>query len=462
MCNRVVQKDRGVVKPTQPLKVLMKGPSGCFDMEIEGIFGGQARSESKNFWIKREGAEEVIVPDVEQFGEKDKTTGEQHWEDVPPGTARGGQQGDSTSNPPLTMIHIRPSQTRIAATLALALACALVSAQAQTLSSAGSREHLLIGTAVDTNLLSDSAYSGTLGREYSQLEPEGDLKWKVVHPSRNSYNFSPADRLWSFANSHSMKMRGHTLVWYHTLPGWLTSGKFTAAELSTLLQDHISTVMGHYKGELYAWDVVNEAFNNNGTIRPSVWYNSPGIGFSGQGTKYIEQAFQWAHAADPDCLLFYNDYDAEVVNAKSNAVYNMVKDFKSRGVPIDGVGLQMHIGLRGLDLASLDANVKRLTGLGLQVQITEMDVKLPVPSNGNATGADLQAQANVYRNVLKVCIRYPKFTAFQTWGFTDAHSWIPSFSPGYGAALPFDRQYNQKPAYWQIVDLLRNQAGVRQ
>src|SRR5207302_9312074 len=135
-----------------------------------------------------------------------------------------------------------------------------------------------------------------------------------------------------------MKVRGHTLVWGWTNPPWLTSQTFTVEQLAHILHEHITRVAGHYRGKVFAWDVVNEGFDEHGKVKPSIWYDQPGIGFAGKGTAYIEQTFRWAHAADPDALLFYNDGGAETVNEKSDAIYAMVRDFKRRGVPIDGVG----------------------------------------------------------------------------------------------------------------------------
>src|SRR6202030_256025 len=137
----------------------------------------------------------------------------------------------------------------------------------------------------------------------------------------------------AFARAHNMAVRGHTLVWYNQNPSWLTGGNFTPDQLASQLHDHIAAVVGHYAGQVYAWDVVNEAFNDNGTMRSTIWSDTPGIGLP--GTAYIEQAFRWAHAADPRALLFYNDYNGETVNSKSDAIYRMAQDFKARGVPID-------------------------------------------------------------------------------------------------------------------------------
>jgi endo-1,4-beta-xylanase len=263
-----------------------------------------------------------------------------------------------------------------------------------------------------------------------------------------------------------MKVRGHCLVWDHDNPEWLAQGHFTPAQLSNLLQDHISAVMKHYAGQVFAWDVVNESLDENGRFKDSVWYNQPGIGLAERGAAYIEQAFRWAHEADPQALLFYNENGGEGLNRKSDAIYAMVKDFKRRGVPIDGVGLQMHISQLDLDTTAIAANIARLTALGVQVHITELDVSLPLDSGGlvpnNASHQDLLRQAEVYRRVVRACLENPGCTAIQTWGFTDKYSWIGSHTHGAcGAALPFDRRYKPKPAHdavWEEISAKRNRA----
>jgi len=163
---------------------------------------------------------------------------------------------------------------------------------------------------------------------------------------------------------------------------WLTSANLTPTELAELLHEHITKVVTHYRGKVFAWDVVNEAFDERGKVKPSIWYDQPGIGLAEQSTAYIEQAFRWAHAADPEALLFYNDAEGETVNAKSDAIYRMVQDFKRRGVTIDGVGLQMHIFDLRPDVDGIEANIARFTALDVQVQITEMDVALPLDGEG--------------------------------------------------------------------------------
>ncbi|HSY92080.1 MAG TPA: endo-1,4-beta-xylanase [Candidatus Binatus sp.] len=333
------------------------------------------------------------------------------------------------------------------------LALILLLAGPQTLRESAHSVHVLVGAAVRPSLFSEAAYSATLAREFDMVEPEDAMKWWTVRALPDAFDFREGDEVVRFAQAHSMKVRGHCLVWDHDNPAWLVQGHFTPAHLSGMLQQHITTVVKHYSGQVFAWDVVNEALDENGRFRDSPWYNQPGIGLANKGPAYIEQAFRWAHEADPKALLFYNDNGGEGLNRKSDAVYAMVKDFKHKGVPIDGVGLQMHVPQLELDTAAVAANIARLTALDVQVHITELDVSLPLDSNGAAAPSDLGRQADIYRGVVRACLQSPGCTAIQTWGFTDKYSWIGSHSHGTrGAALPFDRAYKPKPADVAMIE----------
>jgi len=339
------------------------------------------------------------------------------------------------------------------------LAClflSLAGAPAQTLRSSGAQHGVLMGAAVDTaDIARDATYASTLAQQYNMIEAENEMKWAAIEPTEGVFNFAPGDTLVSFAQAHGMKLRGHNLCWHNYNRAWLAKGNFTPNQLYTLLQTYITTVAGHFQGKVFAWDVVNEALADNGSgLRDSIWYNRPGIGLTGPG--YIDQAFRWAHAADPKALLFYNEYDVEDVNRKSDAMYSLVKGMLSRGVPIHGVGLQFHVTAKPSDVspAGLDANMARFAALGLQIHITELDVRVPVDANGSASANDLTAQAQRYYDVVAACLKYKACTAIQTWGFTDKHSWIPQFYKGYGAALPFDKNYQPKPAYASMLNAL--------
>lgn len=316
---------------------------------------------------------------------------------------------------------------------------------------------LLMGTAADASLLPQPAYSQALGREYGLIVPENDLKFAETEPAAHQFNYCGGDQLLAFAQANGMKMRGHNLVWELDLPGWLTGGSYTAAQASSILQEHINAVVGHYKGQLVDWDVVNEAISDTAPygLKASYWLTQ-------LGSNYVDMAFQWAHAADPNAKLFYNDYSGEGLGGKSDAIYNYVKGMLSRGVPINGVGLQMHVTPGNVPShANIAANMARLAALGLEVHISEMDVQLPVDANGNASASNLAAQATTYQNVLAACQVAPNCTGFLTWGFSDAHSWIPSTYPGYGAALPLDANYQPKPAYAALSGNLRSNSAVR-
>jgi endo-1,4-beta-xylanase len=339
-------------------------------------------------------------------------------------------------------------------TAALASVCC-----AQSLREAADRDGLLIGTAVRPSQLSETAYASTVAREFNMVEAEDAMKWWVLRPDRATYDFRQGDEVVRFAAAHQMKVRGHCLVWSHYNPDWLTHGQFNPRQLSRLLREHIARVMKHYRGQVFAWDVVNEALDENGNLRDSLWYNQPGIGLSSEGTAYIEQVFRWAHKADPQALLFYNEAEGEGMNRKSDAIYTMVKDFKRRGVPIDGVGLQLHIPTLDADMppifAGISSNIARLAALGVQVHITELDVSLPLDASGLPKADDLTRQAQAYRGIVRACLNGAGCTAIQTWGFTDKYSWIGSHSHGArGHALLFDRAYQPKPAYCAVWEEL--------
>ncbi|WP_262056197.1 endo-1,4-beta-xylanase [Streptomyces sp. STR69] len=299
----------------------------------------------------------------------------------------------------------------------------------------------VVGTAVTGSKLTGS-YGDIAGAQFSSLTPGNAMKWETVEPTQGTFNWSEADQIVAFARAHNQQVRGHTLVWHSQNPSWLTNGTWTSAQLSSLLQNHISTEVGRYKGEITAWDVVNEAFNEDGTYRSTLWYN-------GLGANYIAQALTWAHAADPAAKLYINDYNVEGVNAKSTALYNLVKSLKAAGVPIDGVGLQAHLIL-GQVPATLQQNIQRFADLGVDVAITELDVRMALP----ADSGKLAQQKADFKSVVAACAAVTRCVNITVWGFTDSDSWVPGTFPGYGAATPYDENYAPKPAYYGIAEAL--------
>jgi endo-1,4-beta-xylanase len=274
------------------------------------------------------------------------------------------------------------------------------------------------------------------------------MKMEVIHPARSQYNFNDADYLVQFAQANNMQVHGHTLVWYKQLPGWLTNGGFSRDELMTILRDHIQSVVGHYRGKVAVWDVVNEAVDENGSLRNNIWLQTI-------GPEYIDYAFQWAHEADPDALLLYNDYDTEGLGPKSDAVYNLVQGLVARGIPIHGVGFQMHTSIgKPPNIGDVAANMNRLAALHLQIQITEMDVQ--IQDGQGSQEQRLEQQAQIYADVARTCLGTPACTALITWGFTDQHTWIPGYTGHADAPLPFDTSYQPKPAYQALLLALLN------
>jgi len=287
-------------------------------------------------------------------------------------------------------------------------------------------------------LANDAAYAALLGQEFSMVTPENSMKWQPLEPQPGQLDFRAADALVAFAQAHDQRIRGHTLVWHNQLPPWLvpTSATLDDAALAALLQQHIAAEVGHFRGAVYAWDVVNEPFNDDGSWRPSLWYTR-------LGRDYVAQALSWAHAADPDAKLYINDYNIEALGPKSDALYALVAELQARGVPLDGVGVQAHLASQYPFPATLEANLQRFADLGLDVAITEADVRLPLP----ADAAALAQQAAYFGRLGRACASQPRCVSFSVWGFTDAHSWVPGTFAGQGAATPFDASLQPKPAY---------------
>lgn len=329
------------------------------------------------------------------------------------------------------------SATGLLAGTALALtgpASLTAHAASGTLGAAAADSGRYFGTAVAAGKLGNSTYSTILDREFNMITPENEMKWDTTEPSRGNFNFGPADQIVSHATAHGQRMRGHTLVWHSQLPGWVSSIG-DANTLRSVMNNHITTEMNHFKGKIYAWDVVNEAFADGGSgqHRSSVFQNVLGNGF-------IEEAFRTARAADPSAKLCYNDYNIENwTDAKTQGVYNMVRDFKARGVPIDCVGLQSHFGAGGPP-SSFQTTLSNFAALGVDVQITELDIA--------------QASATAYGNTVQACMSVARCTGITVWGIRDSDSWRTGENP-----LLFDNNGNKKPAYDAALSALGGGTG---
>lgn len=320
---------------------------------------------------------------------------------------------------------------------------------APTLRELAAQKNIYVGAAVYTRHLNDPVHAETLSREFNMLTPENEAKTCEVQPQLGRFDFQALDRLVAFAEEHDMAVHGHTLMWHQCVPSWLENGPFTRDEAIQALRDHIYTVVGRYKGRIAMWDVANEGVADDGSgLRDTPWHRWI-------GDDYIELAFQFAHEADPDALLFYNDYGAETVNAKSDAIYELASDFVARGVPIHGIGLQGHFILGQIDDYGMTENINRFGELGLEVQFTEIDVRF----DGEPSESILRRQATDYRRIMRTCLESEYCTAFITWGVTDKYTWLRDANLGFYenfsvTPLLFDDHYQPKPAYDAVIEVL--------
>ena len=309
-----------------------------------------------------------------------------------------------------------------------------------TLKYGAAQSDRLIGVALGAARLSEPDYTRTAATHFNYATPENEMKWDATEATRNTFTFDRGDAVVGFAAETGMKVKGHTLVWHSQLPDWVSAITDTA-ELRAVMINHITQVVSHYRGKVIAWDVVNEAWTESGhALRISVFSQYLGAGF-------IDEAFNAAHAADPDARLYYNDYGADGLGPKSDAIYNMVQGMLARGVPIHGVGLQMHTGpADSPPAADVAANMQRLGALGLDVVISEMDVPL-------CTG-DLDAQSRRFHDIVAACVAQSRCKAVTVWGVSDKYSWRNGQTCAVPRPLLFDDDYVPKPAHAGVLDAL--------
>jgi endo-1,4-beta-xylanase len=334
---------------------------------------------------------------------------------------------------------------------------------ADSLRGLAARVGLRIGTAVNPDLLdTNQKYTQITAEQFSSVTPENAMKWAEVEPTRGTYTWGKADKLVAFAKAHRQLVRGHTLVWHSQLPAWLSTDGYTTTlsntELRALLKKHIQDQVRHFRGDIWQWDVVNEAFDDNGQPRQTIWYKAWG------GLGYVADAFRWAHQADRRALLFYNDYNLEFTGPKSNAVYAFVQQLQTQGVPIHGVGFQGHLSTR-YGYPDLQNNLQRFAALGLKVALTEVDVRtLTQPDAVNVPINPLApyAQESYWSRTLQACLAVRACISFTPWGFGDAFSWVPGTfrNPQEGAALIYDEQLNPKGQYYVLQQDLALAAGA--
>ncbi|MEK7358216.1 MAG: endo-1,4-beta-xylanase [Bdellovibrionota bacterium] len=302
----------------------------------------------------------------------------------------------------------------------------------------------------------DYHYEKLLKAQFDLVWPEYFFKMKPIQPKRGEFDFKVPDQVVDFAIAAKQKVKGHTLIWNESLPEWFEKGNFSKKEVLEIMENHIATVVGHfetkYPGRVQYWDVVNEAIDDAGGVRKSKWTE---IGSA--PLDFVALAFKAARKAAPQAKLFYNDYRIEFPEVKGDRVYEMVSKLVKAKVPIDGIGFQMHTSIeRPFDFEELARQMKRYSDLGLEIHISEMDVR--IRSKDGVTPDEEKRQSDLYVGALKTCLANKKCTAFITCGFTDDQSWISenqNLFPGFGRAQIFDRKYQPKKVYFDLVEALR-------
>ncbi|KAG6864484.1 hypothetical protein C0991_009192 [Blastosporella zonata] len=328
---------------------------------------------------------------------------------------------------------------------ALLLLVPLVSAKAVSKPIHGLNAHaqaagkLYFGSATDNsnpgaNELADAPYAEILSnnKQFGQITPANTMKWEFTEPTRGHFNFTQADQLVAWAEKNGQIMRGHNCVWYNQLPAWVTAGNFNALELAEIVAVHCGT-------EVDSWDVINEPFNDDGTFRQTVFYDT-------LNTTYIPIALGAARLADPKAKLYINDYNIEGTGAKSTAMINLVKQLKKDRVPIDGIGIQGHL-IVGSVPTTIEENMREMVAAGVEVAITELDIRMNLP----ATPELLAQQKKDYETVITACKNVDGCVGVTVWDYTDKYTWVTSTFPGQGAPCPWDAELNKKPAYHGIV-----------
>lgn len=297
--------------------------------------------------------------------------------------------------------------------------------------------------------------TGLVGNQFNMIVGENEMKFDATEPNQNDFNYGGSDAIMWVASRFNQKVRGHTLVWYSQVPGWVSQdGKknnhgYTKRQLLDILKNHIFNVVGKYKGRICEWDVCNEVLDDDQSIvrtDPTAYKLRPSIWATYIGEEFIDSAFVWAHQADPEAKLYINDYGVEFAgNTKTEAYYNLVKRLKDAGLPIDGCGLQCHLTTGELDTLKLEKNIQRYATLGLNCIITELDIALADPSAADA----LDIQAKEYGAITRVFLRNDNCPSMLIWGISDNHSWRQNQPLLYNSSL------QPKPAFYNVHAQLR-------
>ncbi len=312
-----------------------------------------------------------------------------------------------------------------------------------------------IGAAVKTSLFSEAAYTATVKKHFSQVTAEWEMKMESIWSSSSAYKWDGADRIVSFAIDNDLDVHGHTLVWYKSFPQWFRNAKYDSVTFESKVKEYIRTTVSRYRGKVKSWDVANEIFNDNGTLRSTdcpvfATFKDP-IGFYGR-------CFRYAHEADPDARLFYNDYSVVLASNKRAAIKKMVTRFKSEGVPLHGIGDQFHYRVT-TDKNTMKTGLNDMASTGLLIHISELDIVVNTTQSESYefTAAEAAKQAATYQYIAEIFEAIPagqKF-AITTWGVSDKHTWLTDYWHRKEYPLLFDQSYNEKQAYKGLLSGLK-------
>jgi endo-1,4-beta-xylanase len=309
-----------------------------------------------------------------------------------------------------------------------------------------------IGVAVDDQLLYSNPYYGSIvKRQFNSITPGNIFKPEYLQPQAGFFQWRDADSLVSYADREGKRLHGHTLLWHQQLPHWMKNYQGTAAQWDSLMKVHIQTVVQHFKGKVKAWDVVNEAFLDDGTLRNSIWKQNI-------GSTYLEKAFRYAHQADPDAKLFYNDFSVASNSVKRGAIIKFLNSLKFKGVPVDGIGLQMHIYTAFPENNDITQAMMDVVQNDYLLHLSEIDISMnPLArSMSFAPQAELERQAQKLAFIVKQYKSLPKRYQFgiTIWGVGDGDSWIRTYFNRDDYPLLFDDNYKAKPAYCKLLETL--------
>ena len=328
------------------------------------------------------------------------------------------------------------------------------------------KDYFPMGAAVSPQGLKRTDEEQLILQQFGSITPENAMKMGPIHPRENVYFWRDADSIVAFAKRNNLKLRGHTLCWHNQAPRWFFTDStkippdtVSKEVLLQRLKEHITTVVTRYKGTIYAWDVVNEVISDN----PKEYFRNSAF-YRICGEEFIAKAFEYAHAADPDALLFYNDYN-ETDPVKREKIFRLVKGLKDAGVPIHGVGLQAHWSIQDLTEGQVDSTISRFAELGLKVQITELDIKVQAPGERGQKDTTMgytaereRLQTEQYERVFKLFRKYRNVISGVTfWNVSDRYSWLDRRERGKAYPLLFDTTYQPKKAYWKVIEFDKNE-----